>query len=263
MQVVETPYGPVRVIIPSGKLPRFHEFHASLEGLRVPEQGSGWMRYHSMSPAYARNMGVKDCLKERPDIRHFWFIDDDHMFDQFTLLRLLDHNLPVVCALTLLAGPPFFPILFSHKIWSETEHRPKWINMPWSALDGRKGLLPVYAAAGAGILVQATVFEQIPEPWFAIGQFVPDECQEDMYFYEQCHTANIPIFADLNTILGHTSPCTAVPFQDLTGVWWVKLVWSDEDYLVLPRSDRPGEKPKLQYTMEDLAPGTTTRAVSL
>ena len=261
MNPVDTPFGPVKIITPSGTLARFHEFEMSMEGLEVPSMSSR-ARHHSSSPAHARNSAVLDVFKERPDIVGFWFVDDDHMYNPDTLLKLMRHDLPVVCSLTLLARPPFFPILFQHKVWNEQEKRPQWTNIPWQTLDRQRGLIPVYAAAGAGIYVKREILEKtIPWPWFAIGQYVPDECQEDMWFYERCHEYNIPIFADLDTRLGHTAPCTAVPWQDLDGRWWVKLYWGDHDFIVLPRSDLPGVKPKLAYTEEELLPGMLDKAV--
>jgi hypothetical protein len=228
----------VAVIVPSGALTRFVTFELSVEGVFVPTK-STYARNSSSSPAWNRNEGIR---RAGPEITHFFFIDDDHTFDQELIMHLLNHKLELVCCLTWLASPPFHPVLFKDEI---IEHgKTKWINYRWSELDGKSGLFgPVWAVAGAGILVARTLTDRMKDPWFALGQYPgkADECNEDMYFYDRVREAGVPIMVDLDARLGHTNPCTAYAERDEQGLWYIILVWENGERIKLGirRGDRP------------------------
>jgi len=233
MQVVESAYKPVAVCIPSGGMTRYLLFETSLEGLCVPDKTCIY-RIASASPAKNRNDAVRLA---GPEVSHFFFMDDDHHFDMDLVLRLLRWNVPVVGALVSFSKPPFHPVLFKGE--THENGRKQFISIPWSELDGRLGLYPVFAAAGAGILVRRDVFEKIPDPWFALGRYTADECAEDMYFYEQCRNAGFPIYVDLDSPVGHFAPVAAWPVRREDGKWTIELMWETGKRLRLGRSDQP------------------------
>ena len=241
MQVVESTGNVcVAVVVPSGTYTRFVSFELSIEGLFVPTK-STYARNSSSSPAWNRNEAIRRAEKE---ITHFWLIDDDHMFDAGILMQLLNHKLEVVCCLTQLARPPFHPVLFSSEVFKDG--RIKWVSIPWTDLDGKRGLYgPIWAAGGAGILVARTLTDRMPDPWFALGQYVKDECNEDMYFYDQVRKAGVPIYIDLSARLGHSAPCTVFAEQDEHGLWYIVLLWDNGQTIKLGLSRSNKQQSKL------------------
>jgi len=240
MQVVESPVlATIAVVVPSGTYTRFVTFEMSIEGLFVPTK-STYARNSSSSPAWNRNEAIR---RAGPEITHFWFIDDDHVFDAEILMNLLNHKLELVCCLTQLARPPFWPVLFSNEV--EMNGQTKWQSIPWTEIDGKKGLFgPVWAAGGSGILVARTLTDRMADPWFALGQFKgkKDECNEDMYFYDQVRKAGVPIYVDLDSRLGHSAPCTVFAEQDEQGLWYIILLWENSEKIKLGLS-RPNKLP--------------------
>jgi len=232
MQGVESESGGVMVAVPSSGLTRYITFEMSVEGVFVPRH-STYARPSSSSPAWNRNEMIR---RAKPEISHFFFVDDDHMFDQELIMKLLAHKLEIVCCLTLLSKPHFWPVLFADEV--KVNGKTKWQSVPWTELDHKTGLYgPVWAAAGAGILVAKTLTDRIPDPWFALGQYSKDECHEDMYFYDRVREAGVPIYVDVEAVLGHTAPCTAMPVRGDDGLWRVQLVWENGETVTLDRKD--------------------------
>jgi len=258
MQVVQSQYGPVCVAIPSATLTRYVLFETSLEGLYCP-QGSQMFRIQSASAAKNRNDAIRlsdrvnvgassenpPCIKcgrldrHQADcpmrVTHYFFMDDDHHFDVELLMRLLNHALPIVCCLTAFSKPPFIPVLYKGD--ALVDGKTKFINIPWQELDGRTGLYPVFAAAGAGILVERGVLEKIPDPWFELGHYDSEQCGEDMYFYEKVRNLGIPIYVDLDAAIGHFAHVAAWPHRLPDGRWTIMLVWENGQRTVLGRGD--------------------------
>jgi hypothetical protein len=236
MQGVETGpgQGGVTVAVPSGGMTRFITFEMSVEGVFVPKDSS-YARNSGSSPAWNRNEAIRRAMLN-PLVTHLFFVDDDHMFNQELIMNLLAHKLEIVCALTLLSKPYFWPVLFSDEV--KIEGKTKWQSIPWTELDHHKGLYgPVWACAGAGILVAKTLLQRIPEPWFALGQYNKEDCHEDMYFYDQVRKAGVPLYVDLDNVMGHTAPCTALPVKGEDGLWYVHLIWENGETVKLSRKD--------------------------
>jgi len=258
MQVIQSPHRPVCVAIPSATLTRYVLFETSLEGLFCP-QGSQMFRIQSASAAKNRNdairlsdrVNITETAENPPcqkcgrldrhqvdcDMRvtHYFFMDDDHHFNMELLMNLLKHNLPIVCTLTSFSKPPFIPVLYKGD--TKVDGKTKFINIPWQELDGRTGLYPVFAAAGAGILVTRAVIEKIPEPWFELGHYDSEQCGEDMYFYEKVRNLGVAIYVDLDAVIGHFAHVAAWPYRLPDGRWTIMLVWENGQQTVLGRSD--------------------------
>jgi hypothetical protein len=224
-------YGPVTIVIPSGSMTRYVTFELDMETLNVPVK-STMGRARSSSPAKNRNEVIR--LSHTP---WYAFFDDDQHVDEETLLKLLAHNKPVVCALVCSKMPPFIPILFKGERTTQ-EGRRQWHPYSWRDLDGHRGLFgPVFAGNGGVFLVKREVFETIPEPWFKLGQYDPEDCQEDLYFYEQCRNYNIPVYCDLSTRAGHISPVSAAPTQFPDGTWSIRLQFENDEEVLMNRTD--------------------------
>ncbi len=224
----------IAVIVPSAALPRYISFELSLEGLWLPDKSS-LGRIHGPALAKNLNQGIKNA---DADAKFFWFIDDDHKFDPQIAIRLATHNVPIVVALTCMARPPFTPTLYKSAVQKDGHiyHQP----YTWPELDGKGGLFPVFACGRAGIMVRRDVLDALGEPWFRMGQVNPDEANEDFDFCERVRVLGIPILADLDTVHGHTSPCTAWPTLDAQGRWCVKFEWENGQGFQMYRAEPPG-----------------------
>lgn len=228
------PEAKVLIVIPSGGLTRYIRSEMSIEALKVPKR-SNFYRTISGSPARGRNEAVRFS---DADTTHLFFMDDDHWFEPSILLQLLARKVPIVCGLTCMKYPPFTPMAFSREDIDAENHKTLTC-YSWDDLDGRGGLIPVFAAAGAGLLVERRVFERLPDPWFRVGLQNPEDLSEDMYFYESARNAGFPIYVDLEAVFGHTAPVTVWPTREKNGVWTFPCVWENGDRLRIGRSDKP------------------------
>jgi len=229
-------YGPVTIVVPSGSMCRYVEFELDMEGLNVPWK-SRLGRARGSSPAKNRNEPVR--LSKTP---YYLFADDDQRVTEDLVLKLIKHDKPVVAALISTKMPPFVPIVFKGEVKLKDGRR-QFEPYNWRALDGKKGLFgPVWAATGGVFLVKREVFEKIPDPWFQLGQLGnPEECQEDLYFYEQCRKYEIPVYVDLDTRSGHISPVAIWPTQMPDGTWLIRLEFENGESVLMGRSDlKPG-----------------------
>lgn len=223
--------GAVTVIVPSGSMTRYVTFELDLEGLHVPHK-SKLARARGSSPAKNRNEPVR--LSKTP---WYFFSDDDQRLDEELLLSLMAHDKPVVAALVCTKMPPFIPIIFKGDRFDEHGRR-AFLPYSWKELDGHHGLFgPVWAANGGVFLVKREVFDVLEDPWFRMGQYNPEECQEDLYFYDQCREHDIPVYVDLDTRSPHISPVAAEPTQLPDGTWTIRLTFENDEGVLLGRSD--------------------------
>jgi hypothetical protein len=92
---------------------------------------------------------------------HLMFIDADMVYPDDAIIRLVQHNLPICGALTFKRWPPFSPVMFRGKpgdleLFDYTEHE--------------DGLTEVTATGTGCLLINMSVFDEIPYPWFDFGQ---------------------------------------------------------------------------------------------
>lgn len=277
-------FGPVAIVVPSSTVPRFMLFEMSLESLYVPPF-SQLYRVSSASPAKNRNDGIRMGLQHQlddqgkpvPRMTHWLFLDDDQHFDSWLLVRMLKKQVPVICALTCLARPPFLPVIFKGETyvngddWSAAlaelvalgqkyhvsgdersrlnqdlrrlNHRlgiKRYEAVSWSEIDGKHGAYPVFAGAGSGLLVEREVIEKMPQPWFEVGQYDPEQLQEDVVFYEKCRDLGVPIYCDLDSPMGHFASVGSWPVRTEDDRWTVNLMWENGKQFRLGRSDGAG-----------------------
>lgn len=157
---------------------------------------------------YAREKIVEAVLKSE----HFdfiWWLDDDMVFPQDTLSRLLSHGKPVVTALAYQRREPYNPCIFD---WSplpkhEQPIAPKSVVEVGGIYDHvhdveHTGLRKVDGCGAACSLVDVDVYRKLDEagkrPWYSNKNF-----GEDLYFSRLCNEAGIPIYADTDLIIGH------------------------------------------------------------
>lgn len=222
------------IVVPSSTLARFIVFELSIEGLLVP---SGSHLSRAMSANIALN--CNEAVRLYPEAWGYWFIDDDHQFDQHTLLRLMAHDQPVVVPVTCLKDPPFHPVLYkSERIDPKTGYK-QYVPYTWADLDGKTGLLDVFACGRSGMLIRRDVFAATPEPWFRLGQTNPEYAGEDMYFASVLRDRGIPIKADLDLTFGHVAPVSAWPQRQADGSFVMRLVWANGQGILVQRPGAP------------------------
>ena len=139
-------------------------------------------------PGLARERGIDLALAAGAD--YVLFYDDDMMFNASAFLGLLAHKKPVVAALAFTAREPIAPVIYKF-----TEHQDRGSSISLRSdpiLDYLPNQLQQVDAVGFGmVLIQASVFRQMPKPWFnapGVG--------EDIQFCVMCKRYNIPVFVD-------------------------------------------------------------------
>ncbi|MCI0559326.1 MAG: glycosyltransferase [Nitrososphaera sp.] len=173
------------IVLVTGNLGRYGAFEDSLHNLYVPRDTT-CLRLKSGAAARMQNIGVR---KRRGG--WVWFIDDDHTFEPDTLLRLLDHNKEIIAPLVPSRIPPFDFVLY--KTLDVLEHDGKVVSFSQSFytpedLTGYQGLLQVQGLPKAGCLIRESLWARMPDPWFRVGLFEPDDVQDDRYFMWEVRT---------------------------------------------------------------------------
>ncbi len=237
---IVTEYGAVTVVIPGGNVPRYGAFEMALARLQVPTDSS-LGRARSASVAKNRNEVIRAS-----DTPWYFFLDDDQDFEEALLLRLLAHRQPVVSALIVAKMPPFFPIVFKGERINQDTHKKQWEIYTWPELDGRFGLLPVYGVGTGALLVTRDVLRVVKAPWFEIGRYDSEELNEDLNFSEKVRAAGIPMYVDLDTLVGHWDACAVWPMRLPDGGWSVRLKWDNGETVMMGRSDKPGATPAVR-----------------
>jgi hypothetical protein len=127
-----------------------------------------------------------------------WLIGDDHVFDPDILLRLLEHDVDVIVPLCLKRTPPYDPVVYGRK------------NMKGEYVGAElpeSGLVEVYAAGQAGMLVRRHVIDAIEEPWFEMH----GGPNEDLTFCEKVRDTGFRVWCDVDCLLGHMASYTVWP----------------------------------------------------
>jgi len=142
-----------------------------------------------------RNKIVSDALEL--GCSHLWMIDADMKYHPMTILRLLEHGLPVVGGLCYRRYPPFDPLLLKGTI-NEYQLIEKWEEDELVEVD----------ATGTGcLLFHMNIFRKIPPPWFEFRP-IPDQEKggvigEDIGFCHKLREAGYRIFVDTSIPSGH------------------------------------------------------------
>jgi hypothetical protein len=141
------------------------------------------LRGHSL--VYDAREGAAKYLLSKPDIDAVLFLDSDMMPPADMLVKLVEHDKPIVSALAFKRVPNYEPCIFKKVSDTEAEiyH------------DYPKGLIEVEACGMACCLIKREVFENIPGPWF-----MPGKLGEDLSF---CRRVKHPIYCDTELICGH------------------------------------------------------------
>lgn len=159
--------------------------------------------------------GRNNLVRRSLELGSEWilFLDDDHVFPNDLLVRLLEADKDIVSGLYLRRGVPMTPVAFSHRTPGNTYMPIVLPELP------KEGLLKVHAAGAGALLIRSEVFRAIGDPWFEHGRVGEWDASEDIIFCEKANEAGFEVFVDLEARLGHLSPMAAWPS-------WVDEEWA-------------------------------------
>lgn len=145
------------------------------------------LRGHSL--VYDSREGAVKYMLEHKDIDAILFLDSDMMPTADMLLKLIEHDKPIVSALAFKRTEPYYPCIFNKLKEKEAE----------VYTDYLRGLIEVEGVGMACCLIKREVFEQIPQPWY----FPTPDLGEDLSFCLRSKAAGIPIYCDTSLVCGH------------------------------------------------------------
>lgn len=202
--------GPGILALSCGDVGRYAASFASIHGLHRPE-GSRYYQVQSISIAANFNSAVR-VLLETSDAEWLFTMNDDHLYQPDTLLRLLAREVDVVTGLYVERVPPFAPVLFDHSD-ARRHHRRRLLR------PGESGLIPIVACGDGCLLMRRHVLEAIPPPWWSFADVEPDGADHDMALCRRIRDAGFPIYADLDVRIGHIAALLVTPEQLPDGRW--------------------------------------------
>ena len=123
-------------------------------------------------------------------------LDSDMLPTPGTLVRLLSHNLPIVCPLMFQRLPPYRACAG----WCDPDGRnPRFV----SEFGGPEPVQRVDQVGTGCLLIRRDALVQVPKPWFDAPSFARPGCGEDTWFCLQAAKAGIPIHVDTSFCVGH------------------------------------------------------------
>lgn len=168
---------------------------ARLDALAKPP-GTRIIAATESSIARARNTLCHTALAE--GMTHLLMVDDDMLLPADTLTRLLAHAVPIVSAHYRSRYPPHFASLV-------VDHFTEAGLGAQRDVSQQRGLQRC-AGVGAGcLLITTDILRQMAPPWFVCGDPVPDLISEDFSFCRRAAAAHIPIYIDLDMVVGHVA----------------------------------------------------------
>jgi len=152
----------------------------------------------------AREQAAKHFLES--DCDYLLFLDSDMVPPADMLIKLINHDKPIVSALAFRRVPNYEPCIFKDDKFY---------------LDYPKGLIEVAGVGMACTLIKREVLENMPQPWF-----FPTNNGEDLSFCKRATDAGYKIYCDTELICGHVGSfeVTEEHFRRLT-------MFNDEAYI--------------------------------
>ncbi len=148
-----------------------------------------------------RNLLIKTFLeKTSQPTDTLVMLDNDHLFPEDILTRLVGRDKPVVGALAFRRGEPYFPCAFVRDATGALKVMESY----------PKGLVEVSLTGSGAIAIQRQVFTALDEAGYAWPFFRyiykagdPVLPSEDIYFGECCEAADIQHYLDTTLVIPH------------------------------------------------------------
>lgn len=211
--------------------PRFQGFYDSLEWLKAPQK-TALERACNYNAAHNRNELIGG-------IEGDWilFLDDDHMFEDNALLRLLDREVDIVTGLYCRRYPPFAPVVYH----AADPVKKRFELYTWEGLSEERGLLEI-AGCGAGfLLVRRHVLEAMESPHFRVGgsSWATDTIGEDMNFCIAAREKGFKVYVDLDVSIAHMpDESHLVPMRQPNGAFNIMSETGEHRVFLLPEQQK-------------------------
>ena len=147
-----------------------------------------------------RNFIINNILKYTDEYTHILFLDVDHRFPSDTIIKLLNHNKPIVSGLSFRRTAPYNPVIFN---WDESIEEYETIE-EWED----NSLIEVDATGGACLLVDINVLKKMDFPYFEFysgydrnGRKI--RISEDLYFCKKLKELGYKIYVDTSCTNNH------------------------------------------------------------
>lgn len=199
------------------EIARFSEVYASLMNLQRPP-GTGFVQARSMHGPENWNLMGKMLLDDK-DAEWIFCTEDDHIYPEDTLLKLLSHGKDIVSGLYLKRDMPFEPIAY-HEVGDGSGNL-----YPHFLEDHESGLVEVDVVGVGCLLIRRKVFETIPPPWWVLTNppTPPDKINSDVEWCRMVKRHGFPIYCDLDAPAAHVAVVPIVPLRK-QGKWQTLLV---------------------------------------
>lgn len=213
---------PGTVGVPVSEMARYHQFTYSLARLLKPP-GTILNMASGLSVAKNCNSFVRNLQGD-----WLWIMGDDHSFSEDLLFRLLCRDVDVIVPLVWKKRPPFQLVSFSEP--KQDEITGEWGYTPIDPVDlPQTGLMEIYAAGSAGMLIRKHVLDAISDPWFETSG---EHQNEDLNFCAKIRDAGFKIYLDVEAYLGHVGLFEMWPGR-VNGVWGALMHFDSEHKIFL------------------------------
>lgn len=191
----------VMVGSPCGKVPVFDEFYQAFYTIQTPDEHSVNMRARGGSVPRNLNLLVDEAIAQQST--HLFIVEDDSVFAQDTLMRLLAHDKPVVTGLCRARNSPFLAYIYSDIDLENGKLEYRLLKPEDKGLIGPKE--GVKATGMGGILLNMDVFKKLTRPYFHHYFIGERECGQDIVFQKSLIDAGIEVYCDLDVIIWHAT----------------------------------------------------------
>lgn len=208
----------------TGEYIRRADFFPSYVGLYRP-QNSISSSVHGQSPASARNIIIQQAFDN--DCTHIFFMDDDMIFPQDTLIKLEKHldnsDIHIVSALYLSRAFPHRPVFFD-KAYENGYCK-------YFGLTNQTGLVKGVNCGFGAVLISTKVFDKLEKPYVRLGEIEKDGWCDDIGFFNRCRENGFDVYCDLDIPIGHMSTMTIWP-EIHDGKWMTNYKQSNGNVLM-------------------------------
>lgn len=216
-----------RVLVgaPCGKLPVLAAFYDCFAAVVVPPGSPD--RCRAEGGDIPMNLNKLVAQAQETKCTHLFIVEDDSVFAPDTVTRLLAHDVPVAAGLLRSRQAPFMPYIY--KGFDQATGLSHYPLLPTD-----RGLIggPGFASGLGGILINMSVFDILKRPYFTNFYEGEQRWGQDIIFGRDLIQANIPVYIDLDVVIGHYTGVILGSEQAPSGSWLTVLRFPDAVFRV-------------------------------